>query len=125
MKTTWLLIGAMALAPLVAPRPAVAAPAGDCQAAMRELSRQTEDMLFYGKDLGTKAQTKMLSSLSQAMSFVAKLDAKSTLKQLDDYSTELSRATATRLLKVTDAIVLQERTNDIIQCVNTLDKQKK
>jgi molybdopterin-biosynthesis enzyme MoeA-like protein len=121
---TGLLIACAALALLLAPARGAASTAGECQASLKKLSKATEDLLFYGGGLGARSQSLMMSHVAKTKEFVEKADSKSALKQMDAFSTELSRATGARTIKMTDAIFLQEAANDAIVCLNGLTKAK-
>ena len=124
MKGTPRGIALAVLAALVAagPAPAAASTVTDCLSAIRVLSQKTEDMLFLRGDQGAKSRSLLVSCLSKAESQVDRVDFKGALKQMDAYSTELSRAIRVGNLRMTDAAYLQETANAVIVCITAIGK---
>jgi predicted ATP-grasp superfamily ATP-dependent carboligase len=124
MKGTPRGIALAVLAALVAARPAPAAASTvtDCLSAIRGLSQKTDDILFLRGGQGARSQSQLVSYLSKAEAHIDRVDFKGALKQLDAYSTELSRAIRVGNLRMNDAASLQETANAVIICITAIGK---
>jgi hypothetical protein len=113
----------VALAALVAlgPAPAAASTVSDCLGAIRALSNRTDDMLFLRSD-GERTRSQLMSYLSKAESQIDRVDFKGALRQMDGYSTEVSRAIRAGNLRMFDAIHLQEDANKVIVCITAIGR---
>ena len=103
------------------PAQATASTVTDCLTAIRALSHRTDDMLYLRSD-GERSRSQLMSFLSKAESQVDRVDFKGALKQMDGYSTEVSRAIRAGNLRMFDAIHLQEDANAVIACIAAIGK---
>ncbi len=124
MNETWKCAALVALAVLavLGPAPATASTVTDCLTAIRALSHRTDDMLYLGGGQGSRSRSQLLAYLSKAESQVDRVDFKGALRQLDAYSTEVSRSLKAGNLRTDDAFHLQEDANAVIVCITAIGK---
>lgn len=120
MNERWKCVALAALAAL-GPAPATASTVTDCLTAIRALSHRTDDMLYLGGQ-GSRSRSQLMSYLSKAESQVDRVDFKGALRQLDAYSTEVSRSLKAGNLRTDDAFHLQEDANAVIVCITAIGK---
>lgn len=120
MKKSWSLVALVPALALLVPARAVPSTVGECQAAIRTLSLLTEDVLFLRGTQGLNAQRQLLSHLAKASTQLDRVDLRDALKQMDAYSTDLSRAVAAAKIGSDNAAALQIGANAVIVCITAI-----
>lgn len=120
---SWRLRGlALGAVVALAPAPATASTVSDCLGSIRALSRRTDDMLYLRGSEGERSRSELVARLSKAELLVDRADFKGALKEMDFYSTLVSRAIRSGNLRTFDAIHLQEDANAVILCITAIGK---
>jgi hypothetical protein len=121
MKRTWFLGGLLAaIALLLAPAQAAASTISECQAAISTLTLQTQGTTFLRGDKGAKTESQLLFHLSKASAELDKADMRDALRQMDSYSTDLSRAVGSRTIAPGDAAFLQTGAHGVVACIQAI-----
>ncbi|HEY6006098.1 MAG TPA: hypothetical protein VIV57_24675, partial [Anaeromyxobacter sp.] len=112
------LVSALVL--LLGPAKASATTADECQFDIDLLTVATSNATYLRGDQGLKLESQLLHHLAQATKELSQLDLGSTLRQMDRYSTDLSKGVASGKIDATSAVDLQLGANTVIACVNAI-----
>jgi hypothetical protein len=109
-----------ALVLFFAPARASATTVDDCQFDISVLTTQTAAAVYLRGDQGLKLESQLLHHLAQASKELSQLDIRETLKQMDGYSTNLSKGVASGKIDPASAADLQVGANTVVTCVNAI-----
>jgi hypothetical protein len=121
MKKTWILVALVpALVLFLAPARASATTVDDCQLDIDVLTTQTAAATYLRGDQGLKLESQLLHHLSKASNELTQLDFREALRQMDGYSTDLSRGVNAGKIDPASAADLQLGANTVVTCIDAI-----
>jgi hypothetical protein len=121
MKTLATLAASFSLfAVLFVARPASATTTTDCQALIVTLADLTSATTFLRGDKGAKTQSQLLQHLDKASRELDLNDAKEALRQMDGYSTNVTRAVGSATLAAADGAALLDGAAEVVSCIQQI-----
>jgi hypothetical protein len=109
-----------ALVLFLAPAKASATTVDDCQFDISVLSAQTAAATYLRGDQGLKLESQLLHHLAVTSKELGQLDFKTALREMDGYSTDLSKGVNAGKIDPVSATDLQLGANTVIACINAI-----
>jgi hypothetical protein len=120
MKKLWTLLVLFPALAMLSPGRAAASTVTDCLALIDTLQLQTDAATYLRDEKGAKLETQLLFHLSKTSNDVNEADFKEALRQMKDFSKNLSDGISSERIDATDAAALQVGADGVVACIQAI-----
>jgi hypothetical protein len=120
MKKAMFLAALVAAVVILSPAKTSATTVDDCQFDVSLLTTATANATYLRGDQGLKLESQLLHQLANTSKELSQLDFRSALKEMDNYSTDLSRGVNAGKIDPASAADLQLGANTVVVCINAI-----